>query len=111
VSHCAGGAEPPPRLRFDDKPAYPTSGNNRVDRVAYQDGRVYVNAAHYFDNVPPDVWAYHIGGYQICHKWLKDRKGRTLSYAEIEHYRRIIAILGETIVVIGQIDEVQTLYQ
>ncbi|MGB8348136.1 MAG: type ISP restriction/modification enzyme, partial [Ktedonobacteraceae bacterium] len=92
-------------------PAYSIAGDTIVDRVAYQHGRVYINAAQYFDDVPPDVWAYHIGGYQICHKWLKDRKGRTLSSADIEHYRRIVAILAETITVIEQIDEMQVLYR
>lgn len=91
-------------------PAYPIMGDNRVDRVAYQDGRVYINAAQYFDNVPSDVWACHIGGYQICHKWLKDRKGRMLSYDEIEHYRRIVALLTETLAVIRQIDEYHSSY-
>ena len=92
-------------------PAYPIAGDNSVDRVAYQHGRVYINAAQYFGNVPPDAWVYHVGGYQLCHKWLKDRKGRTLSYADIEHYRRIVAILAETITVIEQIDEIQVLYR
>ena len=85
------------------RPAYPIAGDNSVDRAAYQRGRVSINAAQYFDDVPPDVWAYHIGGYQLCHKWLKDRKGRTLSYGDIQHYRRIIATIAETITVIAHI--------
>ena len=32
-----------------------------------------------FGGVPQAVWGFHIGGYQVCEKWLKDRKGRTLS--------------------------------
>ena len=32
----------------------------------------------YFEGVPPEVWNFHIGGYQVCEKWLKDRRGRTL---------------------------------
>jgi hypothetical protein len=27
--------------------------------------------------VPPEIWAFHIGGYEVLHKYLKDRKGRT----------------------------------
>ncbi len=91
--------------------AYPVAGGNSVDRVVYQHGRVYINAAQYFDDVPPDVWAYHIGGGQLCHKWLKDRKGRTLSSHDIQHYRHIVATLAETIMVIEQIDELQALYR
>jgi hypothetical protein len=28
-----------------------------------------------FHGVPENVWNFHIGGYQVCEKWLKDRKG------------------------------------
>jgi Type ISP C-terminal specificity domain len=58
----------------------------------------------YFDRVSPDVWEFHVGGYRICHKWLKDRKGRALSYEGIRHYRHIVAALAETISLMEQID-------
>jgi len=45
--------------------------------------RVYINPTQYFAPVPPEVWAYPIGGYQVCHKWLKDRKDRTLTLDDI----------------------------
>ena len=37
--------------------------------------RVYINKDQYFEGVIPEVWNFHIGGYQVCEKWLKDRKG------------------------------------
>lgn len=43
------------------------------------------------------VWNFHIGGYQVCHKWLKDRKGRTLSTEDINHYGKITVALSQTI--------------
>jgi hypothetical protein len=52
------------------------------------------------------VWNFHIGSYQVCEKWLKDRKGRTLSAEEIEHYQRVVVALNETIRIMGEIDEV-----
>ncbi|MEN8218583.1 MAG: type ISP restriction/modification enzyme [Pseudomonadota bacterium] len=24
----------------------------------------------YFDHVKPEIWQFHIGGYQVCQKWL-----------------------------------------
>jgi hypothetical protein len=66
---------------------------------------VYINKDQYFDDVPAEVWEYHIGGYQVCQKWLKDRKGRQLSYDDIKHYQGIIAALAETITLQGLIDE------
>jgi hypothetical protein len=54
--------------------------------------------------VPPEVWAFHIGGYQVAEKWLKDRKGRKLEYADLQHYARIIAALAATIALMAEID-------
>ena len=59
-----------------------------------------------FRGVPEAVWNFHIGGYQVCEKWLKDRKGRVLSKADIEHYQRIVVALSETIRLMKEIDEV-----
>jgi type ISP restriction-modification system protein len=49
-------------------------------------------------------WNFHVGGYQVCQKWLKDRKGRVLSYEDIQHYQRVVAALAETIELMEQID-------
>ena len=59
-------------------------------------GKVYINKTQYFANVPELAWNFYIGGYQPAQKWLKDRKNRTLTYDDISHYRKIIAILIET---------------
>jgi Type ISP C-terminal specificity domain len=45
-----------------------------------------------------------IGGYQVCEKWLKDRKGRTLTHDDIEHYQHIVSALSETRSLMAQID-------
>lgn len=58
-----------------------------------------------FTGVPKAVWEFYVGGYQVCHKWLKDRKGRTLSEEDITHYQRIVVALQETIRLMQQIDE------
>lgn len=57
-----------------------------------------------FTDVPKEVWEFYIGGYQVCQKWLKDRKGRTLSQDDILHYQRIIVALQETIHLMQKID-------
>jgi hypothetical protein len=53
--------------------------------------------------VTPLAWEFHIGGYQPAQKWLKDRRGRTLSYDDIGHYQRIVKILYETDRIMKQI--------
>ena len=59
-------------------------------------GIVRINATQYFANVPREAWEFYIGGYQPAQKWLKDRKGRTLSFDDIKHYCKIISVLIET---------------
>lgn len=59
-----------------------------------------------FQGVPEAVWHFHIGGYQVCEKWLKDRKGRTLSKDDIVHYHKIVVALSETIRIMAEIDKV-----
>ncbi len=59
--------------------------NNRVRTVApghpkYKNGKVSINKqGDGFIGVPEEVWNFYVGSYQVCHKWLKDRTGRTLS--------------------------------
>ena len=50
------------------------------------------------------MWRFTINGYFPAERWLKDRKGRALSYEDKETYRRIIAALGETGRVMKEID-------
>ena len=55
--------------------------------------RLYINKTQYFAPIPQEVWDFHIGGYQVIDKYLKSRKGRTLSLDEISH----IAAIAETL--------------
>ena len=82
---------------------FPETGSMMVDAIRpienVDDGysySVYINDNQYFANVPREAWEFYIGGYQPAQKWLKDRKGRTLSFDDIEHYRKIISVLIET---------------
>jgi len=58
-----------------------------------------------FTDIPPSVWNFYVGGYPVCAKWLKDRKGRTLSPADIAHYQQIVVALDETIKLMTAIDQ------
>lgn len=91
---------------LDYDSGYPIDGNNLVDKISYQDDNVFINANQYFEAVSPDVWTFHIGGYQVCQKWLKDRKGRTLNFDDINHYLYILAAVKRTIELMNAIDEI-----
>lgn len=93
--------------------SYPVKGDHLVDQVRYSEpgqgddeGRVWINKTQYFKGIPPEVWDFHVGGYQICEKWLKDRKRSRLSFDDLEHYQKIVSALAETIRIMGEIDSV-----
>jgi len=75
---------------------FTASGDNLVEKLAYKEGCVFFNDAQCFSNVPEVSWNFYIGGYQPAQKWLKDRKGRNLTFDDILHYRNIIIVLLET---------------
>ncbi|MEI2693873.1 MAG: type ISP restriction/modification enzyme [Saprospiraceae bacterium] len=84
--------------------SYPIDGNNQVDKIKFENQRVWINEFQYFDKVPQVAWEFYIGGYQPAQKWLKDRKGRTLAYEDILHYQKIIVALSETDRIMKEID-------
>jgi hypothetical protein len=45
-----------------------------------------------------------VGGYQVCGKWLKDRKARKLTYDDLHHYQNIVVALQETTRLMAEID-------
>ena len=75
-------------------------------KTAYSKGTVKLNKkGDRFTGIPESVWNFYVGGYQVCHKWLKDRKGRTLSDEDILHYQKIIVALKETSELMTKIDQ------
>jgi predicted helicase len=84
---------------------YPVSGDNKVEKVGFANGKVFINSHQYFGGVPEEVWNFKIGGYQVCDKWLKDRKGRVLGGEDISHYQRVVVALKETIRLMKEIDK------
>jgi predicted helicase len=96
---------------------YPQAGDNIITRkliktsIGYEatdnkQGRVWINDEQYFDNVPLIAWEFYIGGYQPAQKWLKDRKGRELSFEDILHYQKIVKALSETHRLMKEVDTI-----
>ena len=83
---------------------FPVAGSLQVDCYRWQDNRVYINADQYFEDVPESAWNFYIGGYQPAQKWLKDRKGLTLSFEDVRHYQHIIYVLQQTERIMREID-------
>jgi hypothetical protein len=83
-------------------------GDNIIEKIGYDaaGGKVILNETQSFDGVSNDVWSYHIGGYQVCCKWLKDRKGNTLSLDKIKHYCRMVTAIQKTMEAQKKVDEI-----
>lgn len=90
----------------DSRKTNPDSRTIAKGYPKYQDGKVYINTESAFEGVPEDVWEFHIGGYQVCEKWLKDRRERELSAEDIVHYGKVVVSLRETIRLMGEVDGV-----
>jgi len=91
-----------PIARFQGK------GDNRVKKLNYDDkaGVLYINKEQYFEGISQDIWSYQIGSYQVCNKWLKDRKNRVLTLDDIQTYCRIVSAIQKTIEIQNLIDEI-----
>jgi predicted helicase len=85
--------------------SYHGEGEDNVEKIERKDEKIYINERKYFDGVTDIAWNFHIGGYQPAQKWLKDRKGQTLTTGQLIHYQKIITILTETNRIMQEIDK------
>ena len=100
-------------LRVEDAPQldsfitqFAVVGSNEVTKVKYDAAkqRVSINDEQYFAGLPPETWNFCVGGYQVLEKWLKDRKGRPLTFDDIRHWQRTAVALTETQRLMREID-------
>ena len=84
--------------------AYRKGGDHIVRQVKRAKDEVHINKTQYFAKIPDDAWNFHIGGFQPAQKYLKDRKGRELTFDERRHYQKIIVTLVETAKIMQKID-------
>ncbi|MBA7693334.1 hypothetical protein ES703_101914 [subsurface metagenome] len=92
----------PPAAKFHGK------GGNKVEKLRYdeKEKRVCINQNQHFEGIKKEIWEYQVGGYQVCTKWLKDRKEKKLSLDEIKHYCKIVTSLQKTIEIQRAIDDI-----
>ena len=98
--HLLKDVQIPNRHRFEGE------GDGVVGKPRHKDDNVWINNTQHFTNVPAAVWEFEVGAYQVCEKWLKDRRGEMLSHAEVRQYRSILVAIAETLRVMAEIDEV-----
>ncbi|HLG35243.1 MAG TPA: type ISP restriction/modification enzyme, partial [Bacteroidia bacterium] len=84
---------------------YRGKGEDVIEKPQYDEERecVFINEGKYFEGITPEVWNYHIGGYQVMEKYLKDRKGRQMIDAAT--YCKIATAISITIELQKEIDK------
>ena len=99
-----------PSVLTGARPTYPVSGSHRVAAgyPAYdrQSERVHINEQQYFAGVSPLVWEMEIGSHQPLRKWLQDRRDRELTYAELQHYPKVVLALSKSLDTLKAIDDI-----
>ena len=80
--------------------------SHEVERVHYDEKgkRLYFNKDEYFAPLPPEVFNFQIDGYKPLDKYLKSRKRRKLSLAEITNIKKTANAIAFTIAKMREID-------
>lgn len=104
-SELPGFPEPGSDEIVSRHPRYVAPGETAPNGEEMEKGCVYINEEQHFKGVEPEVWEFYVGGFQVCKKWLKDRKGQSIdSYDEKQQYKNIVATIRRTIQRMEEVD-------
>jgi predicted helicase len=83
---------------------YIGKGDDVIEKLRYDEASacLWINDQKHFHGITPDMWRYHIGGYQVLEKYLKDRKGRQMN--DPATYCKIATAVAATIELQQQAD-------
>ena len=86
---------------------YEPGKNNLVENPKYSNGKVQINKSGMaIKNIPCEIWAMGVGGYVPLQKWLKDRKGTEIDEKDINHFRKMVIWLEQTLEIMKRLDEI-----
>lgn len=91
---------------YDFITTYPIEWENLVEKVVFEDEKVYINNKQYFWWIKREVFDFMIWWYKPAYKYLNDRKWRILTSEEFENYQKMIVALSETIKIMEEIEVV-----
>lgn len=88
------------------------SVDSEIGKVFWLDETIFVNKSksntnlksRRIEKVKSSVWNFHVGGYQVCDKWLKDRKGMFFDEIMAEQLLSIINVIEATQNSVDEID-------
>ena len=97
----------PPVCRFEGEgDSMVATTKSKGLRYDPDEQRMYINRDQYFAPISIAAYEYLIGGYQVCDKWLKDRRDRRLELDDIRTYCRMVTAIGLTLEIQQELDEI-----
>jgi hypothetical protein len=96
----------PPVSREDAHLVGPGTGTVATGFPKFSDQAAWINPEQRVTGLSHETWDFCVGGHQVSRKWLRDRRGRTLSPAEIAQYCYLVQAVRQTREVMAKIDRV-----
>ncbi|MCU0959300.1 MAG: hypothetical protein MUF48_04285 [Pirellulaceae bacterium] len=78
----------------------------RTEGPRFGDDTVHINAELRIAGVSHAVWEFRVGSYQVCKKWLQERRGRWVTADEIQHYARLLAAVQQSLQYVQDVEHV-----
>lgn len=94
-AHLLNSSQPSIPLRED--PPGKEAGMIKRGYPRYSDETIWISKHIGFAPVEQAVWDYRVGTYQVCRKWLRDRRNRELLPSELQRYGQILHAIRLTI--------------
>lgn len=101
------------KIPLSDQPKYFGPKDSVIGKVSHADEVLWIDSSTRnsesgssgFSGVSDAVFRFELGGYQICEKWFKDRRGKVLSQDERDHARRMLGSISKIVTTQIEIDE------
>lgn len=99
----AGDREPQVRVRLEGRPG-------PLEPARWEDQRLKVGPDVWVAGVTPQAWDYHVSGYRVMERWIRDRQGRDLArdLDLVQDLLHVAAVVEETVRVEPRLDELLT---
>lgn len=81
-------------------------GDNVIVKAEHKNNCIYINKTQMFTNVDANIWNCYIAAYQPLQKWMKDRKGLTLTEEDVMHYQDMIEAISKTMKIMQEINSI-----
>jgi hypothetical protein len=82
-----------------------TSWTLAAGHPRYDGSMIHICEGVSVTGVSAEVWNYHVGGYQVCRKWLRDRRAQVITTADLQIYCHMLGVLADTLVQVQHIDQ------